>query len=202
MGWHKLLVPRSVRARHEPSPAPAVSKPNRRQNHRVNAFLPVFIYGHSHDQPFVENAVTINVSANGGLLPLSREVVASQKFLVANMRTNEELPCRIAHVIKTQAGTTLVGFEFLRPSPRFWSIEFRSQSRARQQSQYSIAQYGFSPAFVFVLIETTARSKEPILRFQSDRSFAAVRKYEQFERSTRVSGSRVFRWISETSNNP
>ncbi|MGD0425177.1 MAG: PilZ domain-containing protein [Candidatus Acidiferrales bacterium] len=126
MGWHKLLLPRSVRARHEPAPALAVSNPNRRHNHRVSAFLPVFIYGHSHGQPFVENAVTLNVSADGGLLSLSHEVAAPQEFLVANVQTNEVLPCRIARVIKTQAGDNLVGFEFLRPSPRFWSIEFRS----------------------------------------------------------------------------
>jgi c-di-GMP-binding flagellar brake protein YcgR len=126
MGWHKLFIPVRVRARREPAPAPAVSKPNRRRNHRVSAFLPVFIYGHSHDEPFVELAVTLNVSATGGLLSLPRDVVPSQKFLVANMQTNQELLCRIAHATKTQAGTTLVGFEFLRPSPRFWSIEFSS----------------------------------------------------------------------------
>jgi c-di-GMP-binding flagellar brake protein YcgR len=126
MGWHKLFLPARGRARRERAPVPAVSNPNRRRNHRVSAFLPVFIYGHSHDEPFVELAVTLNVSANGGLLSLSRDVAASQEFLVANTQTNEELPCRIARVTKTQAGTSLVGFEFLRPSPRFWSIEFRS----------------------------------------------------------------------------
>jgi hypothetical protein len=126
MGWRKLLLPNKVRSWREPPPVAVVSKPNRRHNHRVSAFLPVFVYGHSHNEPFVENAVTLNVSANGGLLSLSREVAPAQEFLVSNTQTNEELPCRIARVLKTQAGTTLVGFEFLRPAPRFWSIEFRS----------------------------------------------------------------------------
>jgi c-di-GMP-binding flagellar brake protein YcgR len=126
MGWRKLFLPRKVAARREPAAAPAVSKPNRRRNHRVAAFLPVFIYAHSHDEPFVEHAVTLNVSAGGGLLSLSRDVAPRQELLVANLQTDEELPCRIARVTKTQAGTVLVGFEFLRPAPRFWSIEFRS----------------------------------------------------------------------------
>lgn len=126
MGWRKLLFPGKIRSRGELAPLGAVSKANRRRDHRVSAFLPVFIYGHSHDEPFVEHAITLNVSASGGLLSLSRELAPSQKLLVANMQTNEELPCRIARVIKTQAGNTLVGFEFLRPAPRFWSIEFRS----------------------------------------------------------------------------
>ena len=86
--------------------------------------MPVFVYGHSHNQPFAEQTVTLNVSATGGFLALSAEVSPSQKLLMANVQTDEELPCRIARVIKTQGGKTLVGFEFLRPSPHFWSIEF------------------------------------------------------------------------------
>jgi hypothetical protein len=125
MGWRKLFFPLKVYSRRELVPLAAVSKANRRRNHRVSAFLPVFVYGHSHDEPFTEHAVTLNVSANGGLLSLSRELAPSQQFLVANVQTDEELPCRIARTVKTQAGTTLVGFEFLRPAPRFWCIEFR-----------------------------------------------------------------------------
>jgi c-di-GMP-binding flagellar brake protein YcgR len=125
MGWRKLFFPAKVHSRRELVPLAAVSKANRRRDHRVSAFLPVFVYGHSHNEPFTEHAVTLNVSANGGLLSLSRELAPSQQFLVANVQTNEELPCRIARTIKTQARTTLVGFEFLRPAPRFWSIEFR-----------------------------------------------------------------------------
>jgi c-di-GMP-binding flagellar brake protein YcgR len=124
MGWRKLFLPRKVQSRRDPAAVPAESKPNRRRSHRVSAFLPVFIYAHSQDEPFVEHAVTLNVSANGGLLSLSREVTPMQELLVANLQTDEELPCRVARVTKTQAGTVLVGFEFLRPAPRFWSIDF------------------------------------------------------------------------------
>jgi hypothetical protein len=126
MGWRKLFHPGKGRSRRESVPASAVPKSNRRRDHRVAAFLPVFIYAHSHDEPFVEHAVTLNVSASGGLLSLSRDVAPSQELLIANTQTDEELTCRIARVTKTQAGTVLVGFEFLRPAPHFWSIEFRT----------------------------------------------------------------------------
>jgi hypothetical protein len=126
MGWRKLFLPRKVHSRGEPAAAMAVPKPERRRDHRVAAFLSVFIYAHSHDEPFVEHAVTLNVSASGGLLSLSHDVAPSQELLVANLQTDEELPCRVARLTKTQAGTVLVGFEFLRPAPRFWSIEFES----------------------------------------------------------------------------
>ncbi|MGB8800087.1 MAG: PilZ domain-containing protein [Candidatus Acidiferrales bacterium] len=124
MGWRKLFLPQESRSRQEL--APALPKANRRRSHRVSAFLPVFIYAYSHDEPFVEHAVTLNVSAGGGLLSLSRDVKPLQELFVANTQTDEELRCRVARVTKTEAGTVLVGFEFLRPAPRFWSIEFRS----------------------------------------------------------------------------
>ncbi len=126
MGWRQLFLPRKVRSSRELAFPPAAPKPNRRRDHRVSAFLPVFIYAHSHNEPFVEHAVTLNVSASGGLLSLSREVAPSQELLIANLQTDEELPCRIARVTKTQAGTVLVGSEFLRSAPRFWSIEFHA----------------------------------------------------------------------------
>jgi len=125
MGWRKLFLPGKIRSRREPAPVPEVSKPNRRRNYRVSAFLPVFIYAYSHTEPFVEHTVTLNVSASGGLLSLSHEVAPSQELLLANTQTEEERRCRIVRVTKMQGGTILVGFEFLRPSPRFWSIEFR-----------------------------------------------------------------------------
>jgi PilZ domain len=124
MGWRKFLLPGKVRSRSEPIPDAAAPKPNRRRSHRVSAFFPVFIYGHSRNEPFVEHSITLNVSANGGLLSLSQEVAPSQEFVMANEQTDEELRCRIVRVIRTEAGTILIGFEFLRPSPRFWSIEF------------------------------------------------------------------------------
>src|SRR5271154_3874300 len=126
MGWRKLFLPRKVHSRGEPAAAMAVPKPERRRDHRVAAFLSVFIYAHSHDEPFVEHAVTLNVSASGGLLSLSHDVAPSQELLLANTQTDEERRCRIVRVTKMQGGTILVGFEFLRPSPHFWAIEFRS----------------------------------------------------------------------------
>ncbi|MFZ0523499.1 MAG: PilZ domain-containing protein [Candidatus Acidiferrales bacterium] len=145
MRWRNLLNPgnaRSINTRTTPArpPAPAAASSataatvtaaaphqrNKRRAHRVSAFLPVFVYGRAHNEPFAEHAVTLNVSSTGGFLALDAEVSPAQKLLMANEQTDEELPCRIARVIKTEAGKTLVGFEFLSPSPRFWSIDFTS----------------------------------------------------------------------------
>ena len=147
MRWRSLLTPRIARPKDtRPTPertaanaaTPSAAAPtkiagtaaipqpsrNKRRAHRVSAFLPVFVYGRAHNEPFAEHAVTLNVSSTGGFVALDAEVSPAEKLLMANEQTDEELPCRIARIIKTQGGKTLVGFEFLSPSPRFWSIDF------------------------------------------------------------------------------
>jgi len=143
MRWRNLLNPRNARSintRTTPVRPPANTAASsataattaaarthkKRRAHRVSAFLPVFVYGRAHNEPFAEHAVTLNVSSTGGFLALDAEVSPAEKLLMANEQTDEELPCRIARVVKTRGGKTLVGFEFLRPSPRFWSIDFTS----------------------------------------------------------------------------
>jgi hypothetical protein len=144
MRWRNLLIPRLTRSRpvtpalapragataSTAAAAPSAASPQtprrKRRAHRVSAFLPVFVYGRAHHEPFAEHAVTLNVSATGGLLALSADVAPSQKLLMANEQTDEELRCRVARVVKTEGGKTLVGFEFLSPHPNFWSIEFNS----------------------------------------------------------------------------
>ena len=60
-----------------------------------------------------EQAETTSVSPQGGLLELSGAVLKrSHPILLTNLHTNEELACRVARVIKTETGKTLVGLEF------------------------------------------------------------------------------------------
>jgi hypothetical protein len=100
---------------------------DKRRGPRVAATMPVFIYGRVQGQPFSENAETTNVSPQGGLVALSAELERSQTLLVTNLQTDEDLACRVARLVKTEKGKTLVGVEFLQPSPHFWSIEFSSR---------------------------------------------------------------------------
>ncbi|MGH9712885.1 MAG: hypothetical protein ACRD5M_06250 [Candidatus Acidiferrales bacterium] len=84
------------------------------------ASMPVLIYGRSASEPFQEQSETIDVSANGGLMPVTVEVIKSQKLLLTNLLTNQELPCRVARLVRTVEGKTLAGVEFLHPSAGFW----------------------------------------------------------------------------------
>lgn len=96
----------------------------RRRAARLPLKKEVFVYGwngdDNGDEPFSENTETLNISAVGGLIPLAAKVSPSQKFILINAASNEELPCRVARTIRTPAGNTIVGFEFSQVMANFW----------------------------------------------------------------------------------
>jgi hypothetical protein len=96
---------------------------NRRRALREVLFTPLFVYGWMLGRPFSENTHSLNASALGGLMPLSASVVASQTLVVTNLRSNEDLRCRVVRLGQAESGIRLVGFEFLQASPDFWRIE-------------------------------------------------------------------------------
>jgi len=126
MNWGKLFLPRWGSFGRGPKNARAQLSIEKRRCERVPATMPVFVYGLTHGEPFSEHTETANVSAQGGLVTLSAKVERSQTLLITNLQTNEDVACRVARFVKTDAGHTLVGLEFLRSSPRFWSVDFSS----------------------------------------------------------------------------
>src|ERR1700688_23974 len=104
----------------------APERKDRRRGCRVALATPVFVYGWLADEPFSENTETLNVSANGGLIPLSGTVVLSQELILTNLQTNEDLSCRVVRSTQTEDGKIVVGLEFLQALPKFWQIDFVS----------------------------------------------------------------------------
>ena len=100
---------------------------DRRRGYRVALATPVFVYGWQVNEPFSENTETLNVSAVGGLMPLSATVIPPQELILTNLQTNEDLPCRVARSVKAEDGKILAGLEFLKRSPNFWQIDFVSK---------------------------------------------------------------------------
>ncbi len=120
LGGYKFLLPRWGHLGHQARNAATRLLPEQRRARRVPASMPVLIYGRSASEPFQEQSETIDVSANGGLMPVTVEVIKSQKLLLTNLLTNQELPCRVARLVRTVEGKTLAGVEFLHPSAGFW----------------------------------------------------------------------------------
>jgi len=110
--------------RRDPEQRSAPPMSEKRRAPRIPASMPVLIYGRFGNEPFQENTETINVSANGGLMPISAPIRLSQTLLLTNLQTEEDLACRVARLVKTGEGETLAALEFLRPPPRFWRRDF------------------------------------------------------------------------------
>jgi hypothetical protein len=106
---------------------------DRRRAHRVLLSTPLFVYGWLRAQPFWENTETMDISAIGGLIPLSVSVVRSQRLIITNVQSNEDLTCRVARLAHTSDGKTAIGFEFAQASPKFWQVDFISSARNSNQ---------------------------------------------------------------------
>ena len=85
--------------------------------------------GRAHDRKkFKETCETVVVNAHGGLLLLQHEVENGEMLVITNPETQEEQECRIVYLGDPGDKGQRVGIEFLTPAPRFWGVEFPSES--------------------------------------------------------------------------
>jgi hypothetical protein len=89
------------------------------------------------DGPFHENSETIDVCQHGGLVTVSAKITSSQKLILTNAQTNEDVACRVARLVRTERGQTLAGLEFLEPSPRFWGTSVAPGNRGSAEPRRS-----------------------------------------------------------------
>jgi hypothetical protein len=105
---------------------------NRRRSERTVLRVPVLVYGHAlGEEPFYEEATTIQVSAHGGLLALTSNVRVGQKLLLTNNLTQEEQQCEVVRFGPRHPQKVVVAFEFARPVPSFWRTEAHQRQTAR-----------------------------------------------------------------------
>ncbi|MGA7853022.1 MAG: hypothetical protein WCA15_06820 [Candidatus Acidiferrales bacterium] len=93
---------------------------DQRRAQRLPITMPVLVYGRVGEEPFFEPTETINVSARGGLVPISTSVARQQELILTNMQTEEDLLCRVARLIRSERGQMLAGLEFVQAAPSFW----------------------------------------------------------------------------------
>jgi hypothetical protein len=117
---------------------------DQRRAQRLPIFLPVQVYGKLDGEPFSENSETINVSACGGLVAISASVVRSQKLILTNLQTDQDLTCRVARLIRSERGQVLAGLEFLQSAPDFWrsspagsALALPTAAKYRRRRRYS-----------------------------------------------------------------
>jgi hypothetical protein len=121
----KAQQERLARAHGDPSPLASGPGPHsdRRRNRRWTVDVPVFVYGHDTIQePFHEEAHTLDVSANGALLMLGAQVQAGQKLLLINRTTQFEQECRVVYLGERLPHSSAVAVEFGNANAPFWQI--------------------------------------------------------------------------------
>jgi hypothetical protein len=98
---------------------------NRRRSERVMLQIPIVVMTITMEgQQVREETHTMVVNAHGGLLKLQMEILNGQPIVLVNPRSCAEAPARVVRVEHPPGGYTAVAFEFDKPMPGFWPVEF------------------------------------------------------------------------------
>jgi hypothetical protein len=134
MAWEKLLnrgtsaPAKQVSVQEEVAPSAesnaSEAKRETRRSKRVYISMAVLVKFQRGGQPYEEETATEAVNAHGCLLRLSLAVERGQKITVVNIKSTQEIECRVVYVGQSDAGKTQAGVEFTRAAEYFWHIAF------------------------------------------------------------------------------
>jgi hypothetical protein len=95
-----------------------------RRSSRITMAISVVFFGQSQEgRVFGEHCRTINVSAHGAAILVSRAVDKNKPSLIINSMSKEEARSRVVNQ-RAEKGAFEVGIEFLQPNPAFWGMYF------------------------------------------------------------------------------
>jgi hypothetical protein len=93
---------------------------HRRATTRIDAHLPLFIYGVlPGGEPFYEETLTNSINGTGGLIWMASRVQPGQRIMVTNQGNDQTQECVVVSVVAQPSGC-YVAFEFSTPTPQFW----------------------------------------------------------------------------------
>jgi hypothetical protein len=67
------------------------------------------------------------ISEAGALILLAANVQRGQPLRLTHRATGQEEECKVVSIGKRQGSQSEVGIEFIRPTPRFWHVDFPRQ---------------------------------------------------------------------------
>ena len=101
--------------------AATAERPDRRRTNRINLQVPLFVYGHTPTgEPFYEEACTIAINAQGGLISMRNVAPIGQRLAVMHKRDEYPQECLVLSVRARPAYGFDVAFEFPISMPQFW----------------------------------------------------------------------------------
>ena len=135
-------VPRTV------APAP---NPARLHSEAVSLEIPIKVHGSRvtevvlgttpHTEPFEEQSTTMIVFAQGGVLKMSTPVTSGQMMVLTNLKTRQDVICRVLKVRNNPNLQSYVEIEFTHPQPGYWGVFFPSDDsdQAPRPASFSAA---------------------------------------------------------------
>ena len=94
---------------------------DRRGTRRVSVQIPLFVYGRTvGGDPFYEEAYTIQVNGNGGLISMSNHVRPGQRLVVTNQGNEQTERCVVVWVAARASDRSNIALKFPGPTPHFW----------------------------------------------------------------------------------
>jgi TonB family protein len=115
--------------------APAPSSAHLRSD-AVSLEIPVKVHGSRitevvrgvtpHTEPFEEQTTTMIVFAQGGVVKMSTPVTTGQMMVLTNLKTRQDVICRVLKVRNNPNLQSYVEVEFTHPQPGYWGVFFPS----------------------------------------------------------------------------
>jgi len=104
---------------------PRFDSAGRRRSERVSLQLRLLLETRLDDEKLISTeAFTLVVNAHGGLLEINLKLRRQQKIWLINPGTRTKEPGVVIGARKSHDGLFAIAFEFERPSPEFWPINF------------------------------------------------------------------------------
>lgn len=100
------------------------AKRDTRRSKRVYISMPVLVKFQRGGQPCEEQTKTEAVNATGCLLRLNTPLERDQKITIINVKSTQEIECRVVYVGQSEAGKMQAGVEFTSAAEYFWHIAF------------------------------------------------------------------------------
>jgi len=97
----------------------------KRRSHRLLLDIPVRVRGKNLRREFFnEDTHSLVVNAHGGLIVLAAVLRVGDMITLRNMVNGEQLEAFVVFLGPMQEGKREVGFEFRKPSLKFWGVSF------------------------------------------------------------------------------
>ena len=126
--------------------APPEPKRDTRRSKRVYISMPVLVKLQRGGQPCEEQTMTEAVNAQGCLLRLNGPLERGQKIAVVNVKSTQEVECRVAYVGRSEGGRIQAGVEFTCPAEYFWHIAFPPDDFNAPDRRRPVGQPAVEPA--------------------------------------------------------